>query len=461
MNAHVDTQSLLPVVVIGAGPVGLAAAAHLITRGIPVRVYEAGTTIADHIRAWGHVRLFSPWSYNIDRAARALLEQSGWQAPKRSLHPTGAELISEYVQPLADLPAMRDALETDAKVVAVSRLGHDKMKTLGRETAPFTLTIRKADGSERQDLARAVIDCSGTWAQHNPLGSNGVAVPGEAQAANRISYGIPDVLGADRAAYAGKRVLVVGAGHSAANALLDLGRLAQQTPDTEVIWAVRGNSLARLFGGGANDKLAARGALGSELERLVQANGIDLYLGSEVTALQPEGDALRVNLRQRDGGLADITVDRIIAATGQRPDLAMLREIRLDLDSATESPRILAPLIDPNLHSCGTVRPHGHRELAQPEPGFYIAGIKSYGRAPTFLLATGYEQVRSIVAALAGDMQAADDVQLDLPETGVCSSNLAVADGEGCAVPAAPAAARGCCGTAKPRVRVKASAALG
>jgi len=460
MNAHVATQSLLPVAVIGAGPVGLAAAAHLITRGIPVRVYEAGGAIADHVRDWGHVRLFSPWSYNIDRAARALLEQNGWQAPKRSRHPTGAELIAEYVQPLADLPAMREAIETAAKVVAVSRLGHDKMKTLGREAAPFTLTIRKPDGSERQDLARAVIDCSGTWAQPNPLGSNGVAVPGEVQAASRITYGIPDVLGVARASYAGKRVLVVGAGHSAANALLDLGRLTQQAPDTEVIWAVRGNSLARLFGGGANDKLAARGALGNDLERLVQNGGVTLHLGSEVATVQAEGNALRVNLRQRDGSLAEVTVDRVIVATGQRPDLGMLREIRLDLDTATESPRALAPLIDPNVHSCGTVRPHGHRELAQPEAGFYIAGIKSYGRAPTFLLATGYEQVRSIVAALAGDMRAADDVQLDLPETGVCSSNLPVADGEGCAIPTAPAVAGGCCG-AKPRVRVKASAALG
>ena len=80
----------------------------------------------------------------------------------------------------------------------------------------------------------------------------------------------------------------------------------------------------------------------------------------------------------------------------------------------------LAPLIDPNLHSCGTVRPHGEAELRQPEKDFYIVGMKSYGRAPTFLLATGYEQARSVVAALAGDWQAARDVRLNLPETGVC-----------------------------------------
>ena len=81
-----------------------------------------------------------------------------------------------------------------------------------------------------------------------------------------------------------------------------------------------------------------------------------------------------------------------------------MRELRISLDPAVECPLALAPLIDPNVHSCGTVRPHGARELAHPEPGFYFAGMKSYGRAPTFLMITGYEQVRSIAADLAGDL---------------------------------------------------------
>jgi hypothetical protein len=118
-------------------------------------------------------------------------------------------------------------------------------------------------------------------------------------------------------------------------------------------------------------------------------------------------------------------VDEIIAATGSRPDLAIARELRLRFDPILESTEALAPLIDPNVHSCGTVRPHGHRELEHPESGFYAIGAKSYGRAPNFLMATGYEQVRSVVAALAGDLAEADDVQLELPETGVCSTDFA------------------------------------
>ena len=120
----------------------------------------------------------------------------------------------------------------------------------------------------------------------------------------------------------------------------------------------------------------------------------------------------------------DSALEDSVLFAGFRPDLDMLREIRLELDDVVEAPKRLAPLIDPNVHTCGTVEPHGFAELRQPEDGFFLAGMKSYGRAPTFLLATGYEQVRSIAAWLAGDTAAAANVQLELPATGVCSTSL-------------------------------------
>lgn len=433
----------LPVVVIGAGPVGLAAAAHLLARNIPVRLLEAGSDVGSHVRDWGHIRLFSPWSYNTDAACRVLLLAAGWQAPQPGRHPSGMELYSQYLKPLAETPEIAAILEYDSRVVAVSRLGFDKMKSDGRMAAPFSLLVRKSDGSEKLLLARAVIDCSGTWANHNPIGSNGLPIPGEAVASDRIAYGTPDVL--TDASYAGQHILVIGAGHSAANMLLDLALLKQRSPQTRISWAVRGASLARLYGGGVNDKLAARGALGGKLKKIVDDDQVSLHMQSSVWRITP-GKSLTILLGRSEAEANSIAVDRIIVATGQRPDLTLLRELRLDLDPATESPSILAPMIDPNLHSCGTVRPHGHRELAQPDAGLYIAGIKSYGRAPTFLLATGYEQVRSIAAALAGDMAAADDIRLELPETGVCSANLPAAV-TSCSAPAerAMAAPRGCC----------------
>ena len=435
-------HSDLPVAVIGAGPVGLAAAAHLVTRGVPVRLYEAGESVATHVRDWGHVRLFSPWGYVTDTASAAILRRHGWQEPPRDVLPTGGDLYAAYLQPLAETPEISAVIETRARVRAVSRQGIDKVASRNRAEHPFALAI-ESPGGTRIDLARAVIDASGTWASPNPLGASGLPAAGEAEHAERIAYGIPDVLGQGRANYLGRRVLVIGGGHSAANALLDLARLAETDTRSHLVWALRGTSFVRIFGS-RNDKLPARGKLGHDLKRLVESGRLDVVTGFHAERVEA-----------RDGGLVvagrDTTigpVDRIIVATGLRPDLAMTRELRLDLDPWLEAPRVLGPMIDPNLHSCGTVPPHGYRQLAHPEPGYFAVGIKSYGRAPTFLMATGYEQVRSVAAHLAGDEAAANDVRLVLPETGVCTTDIAgleLDEGRGCCGGPAPAASNACC----------------
>jgi len=221
-----------PVAVIGGGPVGLAAAAHLIERNIPVRLYESGATVAANVRDWGHVRLFSPWRLNIDQAAKAILKRHGWQEPRGDAMPTGGDLYDAYLRPLADTPDMRAVIETNARVKAISRHGMGKVVTRGREDRPFSLVVQ--NGASRVEYARAVIDASGTWQNPNPLGACGFPAIGETDAADQIAYGIPDVLGEDRALYAGRRVLVIGGGHSAANALLDLARLAETDARTEL-----------------------------------------------------------------------------------------------------------------------------------------------------------------------------------------------------------------------------------
>jgi hypothetical protein len=283
--------------------------------------------------------------------------------------------------------------------------------------------------------ADAVIDASGTWHSPNPTGANGLRAIGEQQAADKIAYGMPDVLGTGRARYAGKTVAVLGAGHSAIGTLTDLAQLAAQSPETKPIWLLRGNDPAKAFGGGANDRLAARGELGAAFAALVAAGQIRVESEFRVSHLTADGPRLIVGT---DAGCCGrhVVVDELIVATGFRPDLDFVRELRIQLDPAIECPVALAPLIDPNEHSCGTVRPHGARELAQAEPGFYFAGMKSYGRAPTFLMITGYEQVRSIAADIAGDREAAERVELVLPETGVCNRSAAPGAGECCGGPA-------------------------
>lgn len=421
-----------PVVVIGAGPIGLAAAAHLIERDQDVRVLESGISAGAAIAEWGHIKLFSTWRYNIDAASRRFLETPSdsyageWEAPRDTRLPTGAELITEYLAPLAAHPRLAPRISYGHRVTRITRVqphgaGVDKSSSRNRADSLFLVRTETAAGSQ-DVLARAVIDASGTWRTPNPVGRSGIEALGEVEAttAGFVTSPLPDPLGVDAERFAGKTVLVMGAGHSAANTLISLGRLRQAHPDTQILWGLRGvANPVRLYGGGAADELPARGQLGTSLRRFVENGDIRILENASVTALSA-GAQLTVEF----AGRRSINVDFLVPATGFRPDLAPLAELRLDLDQIVEAPSQLAPLIDPEFHSCGTVTAHGARVLAHPEPDFFVVGMKSYGRAPTFLMATGYEQVRSVAAALAGDHTAADLVELDLPETGVCSSDL-------------------------------------
>ncbi len=426
----------LPVAVIGAGPVGLAAAAHLLERGLEPLVLEAGAAVGASVRSWGHVRVFSPWEFNLDPAAERLLDAAGWERPAADGYPTGDELVERYLEPLAALPAIASRLRLGARVLAVTKHGVDKLKDAGRDEAPFELVVEEG-GRERRYLASAVVDASGTWTRPNPLGAGGLPAAGERAAAGRVEYGIPDVLGTARDRYAGRRVLVVGSGHSAFNAILDLVALRDSVPATEIVWAIRGGAPGRKYGGGGDDQLPERGALGAAVRGLVDDGSVELAGGFQTRDVRVADD--RVVLAD---GERELVADAVIAATGFRPDQALLGELRLDLDDRVEAARALAPLIDPNLHSCGSVPPHGVDELSHPDDGVYMVGMKSYGRAPTFLLRTGYEQVRSVAAALAGDWEAAREVELVLPETGVCNRSP---------VPEATGAqASACCGSGSP-----------
>lgn len=414
-----DSTSRLPVAVIGAGPIGLAAAAHLLEQGLNPVIFESGPTPAAAIAQWRHIRLFSPWRFNLDAAAVRLLEPTGWDSPRPTALPYGADLIDEYLAPLAAHPSIAEHLHTGSRVIAVTRAGLDKTHSRGREQAPFRIRVEHIDGTVTDHLAVAVIDASGTWNTPNPVGTGGLPAIGEDSATDRITTPLPDVLETERRRFAGQRTLVIGSGHSAANTLINLATLARDEPGTRILWAIRADTAARVYGGEEADGLPARGQLGSRLRRLVESGAIQLVTGFHTRHIDAAGDHLVLTAVDERVLEADV----VVPATGFRPELDMLRELRLDLDPIVEAPTQLGPLIDPEFHSCGTVPPHGARHLAHPEQDFYIVGSKAYGRAPTFLLATGYEQVRSIAAALAGNTAAAEKVQLVLPETGVCSAD--------------------------------------
>jgi thioredoxin reductase len=421
----------LPVAIIGAGPIGLAAAAHLARREEPFVVLEAGPGPASSVQSWAHVILFTPWQYNVDQEAVALLEQTGWRHPESGAFPSGDDLVRHYLQPLSRHPSIHPHIRFNHRVCAIARDEIGKLDE-NRDAHPFVIDTIGPDGKHTRVLARAVIDASGSWRTPNPLGSNGLRVPGEDDLGDGIWYGIPDILRSQEDRYAGKRTLVVGSGHSAFHSLKQLAALAQRHPTTRVLWALRRSTGSDALIGCNDDRLTERTLLGRDIAQLLQDKDIDSFPGSRLTRLE----------RTREGIVAyagDRTlppVDEIVVATGFRPDHGIARELRLDIHSVFESTYALAPLIDPDAHACGTAPPHGVSQLAHPEPDYYIVGMKSYGRAPTFLLLTGYEQVRSVVCALVGD-EAALTVELELPEKGLCSACAAYLEAQdgraGCA----------------------------
>lgn len=418
----------LPVAIIGAGPVGLAAAARLIERGIEPLVFERGKSVGSALLEWGHVRVFSPWKYNIDDEARVLLEETGWSEPDPESHPNGREIVDSYLVPLSKVPGIAKGLKLGATVTAITRKGLSKVGSKGRDTAPFLVRF-VVHGIEQGVFVRAVIDASGTWGQPNPLGVDGLPIPGEVPS-SYLSYGIPDVVGARRNDFIGKRTLVVGSGHSAINVAIALMELQDADTATEIFWALRHNGVDRLLGGGLNDQLPERGALGLAAKKAMDHGRLNMLTSFSAKSIVTDG-GLTV-LAEANGEHIQLSVDHIVVTTGFRPDFSFLRELRVAVDPIVEAPPALAPLIDPNLHSCGTVPPHGVEELSHPEKDFYIVGMKSYGRAPTFLMKTGYEQVRSVVAEIAGDHVAARRVELVLPETGVCSVTITSKTSPGC-----------------------------
>lgn len=446
----------LPVAIIGAGPVGLAAAAHLLKNNQKFILFEAEKSVGANILTWGHVKVFSPWEYNIDKISEELLVENGIEIPNKKDVPLGNELVNNYLKPLSEIVAIKQNLHLNTKVLSIGRKGLDKMKNANRDKLPFSIQV-KENGNFKIYEAKAVIDASGTWQNPNPVGSGGVFAIGEKENSNHFFYGMPDVNGELIEMYANKSVLVVGGGHSAIGTVLALSEVQENYPKTQIHWLLRKKNVSDVYGGQEADGFKSRGELGIRIEKLVNSDNIKIHTPVFIHQFNKLQEKLTVKGIKNNQEFVLNNIDEVISNTGTRPDFSFLREVRFDADASVESVPELADLIDPNIHSCGTVRPHGEAELRQREKGFYIVGMKSYGRAPTFLMATGYEQVRSIIAYMNGDFEAAKDVRLELPETGVCNSGIesdSCCGGNGCEVPIANEEVNTCstessCGTEK------------
>lgn len=385
------------IAVIGGGPVGLEAALIGLERGYEISLYERGE-IAEAIRQWGHVRMFSPFGMNSSQRGVARLQVAGVPLPLPDVLQTGAQFRETYLLPLSRILAPH--IQENCEVLAIGRsrlLKTDFVSDPQRGAAPFRLLVRDSEG-ERSELADVVLDCSGTFAQPNSLGDGGIPVPGEAICSERIHRGIPDLSNGACEHFAGRRVLVIGAGHSAATAISVLARIH---PQPEITWLVR-----RECRGPAmeipNDPLPERSQLAAIANRLAQDEQVRLLTGASIDALalQPDGIEVRwIDSRERRRTLL---VDEIIAATGFHPDLALTRELQVQTCWATEGVYPLAAsLLGEAAADCLAAPAGGAEILLHPEPGYFTLGMKSYGRSPKFLLRTGYEQVEAVFDWLA------------------------------------------------------------
>jgi len=390
--------------IIGAGPIGLEAAALGLELGFDVHVFERGE-VGAHALAWGHVRMFTPWRMNIGPASARLLARHGWIAPDPAAYPAGAELAERLLAPLAATPELKPRVHTHAQVAHVSRHGARKHDHGGgaRGEHPFRLLVRDAGGRESFLHAHALIDAGGTYGQPLWAGTGGIPARGETYLQPQMSYHPDDVLGLRRERYAGKSTLVIGGGSSAVTTVVALEQLAREAQGTSVTWVTR-RETPGFAGEVANDPLPARAALYAEGRRLQAGSPhVNWLAGGECEGFEYNSAThrYRVQFAAKAGARVE-DAEQVIVTCGFGPDTSLTRELRVHESFETLAPaKVAEALRAAGTSDCAKVPAFDAATFATPEPGFYILGAKSYGRSSAFLLEAGYKQVTSVLAALA------------------------------------------------------------
>lgn len=395
------------VAILGAGPIGLEAALYAERLKLQVTVYERGQP-GEYLRRWGHVRMFSPFAMNHTPLGLEVLQRelANYRPPAATECVTGRAHLTAYVEPLAKSSVLRERIRLGEQVVQVGRRGYLKTEGPGdvkRLQEPFLLLIRDAQGKERVDEADIVLDCTGTYGLPNRIGDGGLSVPGEKQTGQAVDYGVEDVLGEKRGAYAGKNIVVIGAGYSAATTVCNLATLAGLDAATWTVWLARGagsQPIRRIM----NDPLAERDKLARKANTLAtRAEGnIEFFQQTVVEALEPMQGGVRLVTRCA-GKKKNFETERVIANIGYRPDLSLFQELQVHQCYASEGPMALAAaLLKQGGGDCMAIPSFGPASLRTTEPGFFVLGAKSYGRNSHFLLRTGFEQIRDVFAMVTG-----------------------------------------------------------
>jgi cation diffusion facilitator CzcD-associated flavoprotein CzcO len=407
--AH-DTNGSPHLAILGSGPIGLEAALAAAERGWRFTVYEAGAAPAANVRSWGHVRLFSPWLLDASPRMRRALAAAGRTVPDdAAICPTGADLVREVLDPVAGLPAVAPHLRTGARVLAVGREGllkNEEIASPERRRRRFRLLVDQRDGGgERVEYADAVIDATGLLEHPNALGDGGIPAPGERELAGDLRRTVPD-FGAEASDWAGRRILLVGSGHSAQTAARDLAALAESTPGTSFVWLLRRVPEWVLD---HEDPLPERARLAAAAQALATgaSAAVEVRIGATVEGLERTGGAITVTLRLASGSLERLAVDRVLSLTGSVGDSALYRQLQVHECYASGAPmKLSAALLGASASGgdCMSQTGFGPETLTNPEPRFFILGAKSYGRNPAFLMRIGWEQVEDVFGLLAGQL---------------------------------------------------------
>ena len=396
--------------IIGAGPIGLEAAARAARSGLRAVLVDAGA-VADHVRAWGWLRLFSPFEWNAGPVGLETLRGRGVELPAAGALLTGSELRAHYLLPLAAALQPRVEVREGARVRDVARADWLKGEALGdaaRADQPFRLLLEE-NGAETEVFAGTVFDCSGTYGQPNRAGPGGAPAIGERSARQAIEYHVPDALGAQRERYAARRTLLLGSGHSAATTACALGALARAIPGTRFTWAsreARGAPLQAI----ADDPLPERVKLTRRANAIAAEPppGCEWLSRSRLLAVtQIDSSGFEVDL-EIAGQIRRDRFDRIVANVGYEPDDRLYRQLQVHACYASLGPMgvsaaLLAAQGAPDgapADCCIAEGTLGPETLRNPEPGFFILGAKSFGKNSAFLMRTGYEQVADAFSLL-------------------------------------------------------------